>query len=530
MKTIKILLITLALTFAALAHGQTKVTAYSVITDTVRGLTAKRIAVKDTFQFTDGSKLWSAKGLPNSLGTANQFLGVNSGATAYEYKTFATGTSGTNFTIDHSVGGITFNLPTASASNTGKLSSADWSTFNAKESALTFSTGLTRSVNTITSNLSTGISGGQSVIGGTAASEILTLSSTSHGTKGKIAMGTSFYDEVNNRLGLNVTSPTAKLSIKGSGTTLSTYQIYSNNSVDSPTFVVQDDRRIWMGGGSPQAQSTLTLTDLGNTSSDYALAFKTKTGTFVGGFLTESGLLTAKISKINGSQVGDFLCLLDKDFMLQSNSSGYPATGMFQLKANTTITTTANNLPFLLAEVTFAPTSAGSNTHTGIKINQTINQSGGHAGVTRGLWISSTVIAAADWKAIEINRGNLVIDTGSIFVSNCPASTSSSDSVLVLDASTKQIKTQAPKYNLSGSATLDFPNTPAQQESDLTITVTGAALSDVVSLGVANGSTTISSCFTAWVSASNTVTVRFLNVGLLARDPASGTFKVIVWK
>jgi hypothetical protein len=43
-----------------------------------------------------------------------------------------TGTSGTNFNIASSGDTHTFNLPVASATNTGKLSSTDWSTFNNK--------------------------------------------------------------------------------------------------------------------------------------------------------------------------------------------------------------------------------------------------------------------------------------------------------------------------------------------------------------------------------------------------------------
>ena len=50
----------------------------------------------------------------------------------------------------------------------------------------TFSTGLTNTSNTITANLSTGISGGQSAIGGTSSGDSLTLSSTTNSTKGKI--------------------------------------------------------------------------------------------------------------------------------------------------------------------------------------------------------------------------------------------------------------------------------------------------------------------------------------------------------
>jgi hypothetical protein len=49
----------------------------------------------------------------------------------------ATGTSGTDFNISSSTATHTFNLPTASATNRGLLSSADWTTFNAKQNALT---------------------------------------------------------------------------------------------------------------------------------------------------------------------------------------------------------------------------------------------------------------------------------------------------------------------------------------------------------------------------------------------------------
>lgn len=79
----------------------------------------------------------------------------------------------------------------------------------------TFSTGLTNTAGTITSNLSTGVSGGQSVIGGTASGNNLTLSSTSNATKGKILFGTSAYDEVNNRLGIGTNAPSAKLEVRG---------------------------------------------------------------------------------------------------------------------------------------------------------------------------------------------------------------------------------------------------------------------------------------------------------------------------
>jgi len=84
---------------------------------------------------------------------------------------------------------------------------------------------------------------------------------------------------------------------------------------------------------------------------------------------------------------------------------------------------------------------------------------------------------------------------------------------------------------LSNTASLDFGNTAPSTSTDLTITVTGAVDGDVVSIGVPNGSTLSNGVFTAWVSAANTVTVRFTNTDALASlDPASGTFKVTVIK
>ena len=80
-------------------------------------------------------------------------------------------------------------------------------------------TGLTKSSQTLSNNLSTGVSGGQSVVGGTAASNSLTLSSTTNATKGNIIFGTSAYDEVNNRLGIGTATPATNFHLS-----------YSNNA------------------------------------------------------------------------------------------------------------------------------------------------------------------------------------------------------------------------------------------------------------------------------------------------------------
>ncbi|CAN5662171.1 hypothetical protein BH11BAC5_BH11BAC5_24080 [soil metagenome] len=53
-------------------------------------------------------------------------------------QTFTTGTTGTDFTISSSGSTHTFYIPTASATNRGALSAADWSIFNGKQTALGF--------------------------------------------------------------------------------------------------------------------------------------------------------------------------------------------------------------------------------------------------------------------------------------------------------------------------------------------------------------------------------------------------------
>lgn len=70
---------------------------------------------------------------------------INTDTTAAQ--TLTTGTTGTDFAIvDNGSGDHKLNLPTASSSNRGALSSADWSTFNNKQGAGNYITALTGDV------------------------------------------------------------------------------------------------------------------------------------------------------------------------------------------------------------------------------------------------------------------------------------------------------------------------------------------------------------------------------------------------
>jgi hypothetical protein len=96
----------------------------------------------------------------------------------------ATGTSGTDFAISSSVATHTFNLPVASAANTGKLSSTDWSTFNNKQ-------------NTITDPIT-----------GTGASTQIAYFNSPTSITSEAAFN---YDASTNRLGVNTSVPNATI-------------------------------------------------------------------------------------------------------------------------------------------------------------------------------------------------------------------------------------------------------------------------------------------------------------------------------
>lgn len=144
--------------------------------------------------------------------------------------TFSSLTNGlvksTSGLLSNATAGTDYQLPiTLTTTGTSGAATFIANTLNIPQYAgttYTFSTGLTNASGTITSNLSTGVSGGQTAIGGTGSGDNFTLSSTSNGTKGKIVFGTSVYDEVNNRLGIGQTTPTAVLHIKAGTATAST--------------------------------------------------------------------------------------------------------------------------------------------------------------------------------------------------------------------------------------------------------------------------------------------------------------------
>ena len=138
---------------------------------------------------------------------------------------------------------------------------------------------------------------------------------------------------------------------------------------------------------------------------------------------------------------------------------------------------------------------------------------------------------------LHLKAGTAAAGTAPIKLASGTNLTTPEDGALEYDGSNFSATTGSTRYTLAKTLTitqaLNFSDVGNWGTESRTITLTGAALGDVVVLGVPSSATNAYSIYTAFVSASNTITVRYVNNegnNLLDFDPPSATFRVSVLK
>ena len=139
----------------------------------------------------------------------------------------------------------------------------------------------------------------------------------------------------------------------------------------------------------------------------------------------------------------------------------------YNISGNTNVLNLAN---------TFNPTS-GTGTTNLFNLSPTINQTGGANGITRGLYINPTLTAAADFRAIEVTAGKVIVPTA--VNSNEAINKGQVDNRLVLEKSGNYTLVNADSGGViifTASATLTIPTGLADGFECTFVTLAGATL------------------------------------------------------
>jgi hypothetical protein len=256
----------------------------------------------------------------------------------------------------------------ASGTLSGYLSTGDWTIFNNKENALTFSTGLNRSTNTITANISTGVAGGQTIYGGTLTTQGLTIqANAANTTTGTVTINTSTSSTASNIGALVVNGGLGvgeNINCAGSIQAWSANGLIAGENVAGGSPNVAGSLKLWSAGdnafynsftsGTNTATATYTLPTAMPSITGYVLTSTTagvlswesvkesdnnliSNGHFfydTAGWVTQTGLTiqrstvydnqgSALISKDNQNRSGSYISI---PFTVPSNSKGQPYT------------------------------------------------------------------------------------------------------------------------------------------------------------------------------------------------------------
>lgn len=431
------------------------------ITQAAHGFTAGevlRLSGTQTYSLAQADNVVDAEvvGIVSSIVDANNFIMTTSG--------YVSGLSGLTadivYFLDPSVaGGLTATQPITTGLVSKPIFISDTTTsgyfVNNRGSLIvaptTFGTGLSGTTN-ITANVSTGVSGGQSIIGGTGSGESLTLISTTNATKGKIifgASGTTAFDAVNNRLGVGTNAPAATIESFSTTEQLRTSYDGSNHmsvttgsagstafalTGTTPTFSFSQSVGVGTSTVSANIHSLLTTEQLrlGFDATDYASFTVGSTGNLTvaltgsgtptvtfnqafrasGGMYTSSATTTSNLMVPSGTGATS---ITDSNYLFSSAATVYVRTG---IRGNGTATPVANASYGSFVIGTEAVTIASTGTHAmfaqQVITPLTINSGTGALTDSATLFITGAATGATNNYALKVGAGNTALLGGLI--------------------------------------------------------------------------------------------------------------------
>jgi hypothetical protein len=289
----------------------------------------------------------------------------------------AVGTSGTDFAINSATDTHTFNLPTASATNRGALSSANWSTFNGKQNAITLTTTGSGAATFIADTLNI-----PTASGGTPAGITGQIQFNNAGSFG--ADSALFWDNTNKRLGIGATpATTVRLDVRAQGALSTDIAFRVRNSADTLDIIRANGAGdVFVGLGAGRVNTGANNSFVGQNA-----GYNNTTG----GKNTANGVnsLYTNTTGVDNTAIG-YNALQNNttaggntgigSYALQNNTlgTGNTATGSVALLSNTTgFANTANGFYAL-----YANTIGGKNTAIGH--NALYSNTTGNDGIAHG--------------------------------------------------------------------------------------------------------------------------------------------------
>lgn len=220
-----------------------------------------------------------------------------------------------------------------------------------------------------------------------------------------------FYDPTNHRLGLKTAAPTHDLTIgyNASGyaqpTGLALYGTtdQTTNYARGRIFTDPDGLKIFTDKAGIATQMSIYLL----AGSDTGVGNANRTGLVIDN--SSGGVYWYSSASTNFSmhfQIDQTITWFPD---VRTNPNNVPAA--MRIQNFGTMVQTSGNINFLQTLGDFRPTS-GSASFAELALEPTINQTGGASGIARGLYVNPTLIAVADFRAIETAVGNVLIKTG----------------------------------------------------------------------------------------------------------------------